>query len=135
MENPMWVISYSGQRVLSALPRGECSPAQRAQHLTRERWGVRQTVCLSHGLNGEYSVARVHTTKQRRLFIACPFQSAISQQLDIAAGNIRQRLGSGPRISSRHVGHAIMGDTFLDINGIEVRCWPRRFRATALIDR
>ena len=89
---------------------------------------------LSHGLNGKYSVARVHTTKQRRLFIACTFQSAISQQLDVAAGNIRQRLGSGPRISRWHVGYAIMGNAFLDINRIEMRGWSRRFGAATLIN-
>src|SRR4029077_9835768 len=122
-----------GAKAPFGLTLGECSPAQRAQRLSGERWGVRQTMRLSHGLNGKYSVARVHTTKQGRLFIACTFQSAISQQFAVAAGNIRQRLSSGPRISSRHVGHAVMGDAFLDINGIEVGVWPRRFCAAALV--
>src|SRR5438477_10418257 len=109
------------------------SPAQRAKRLTGERWGVRQTMRLSHSLNGKYSVARVHTTKQRPLFVACPFQSAISQQLDAAAGNTRQCLGSCTRISSRHVAHTIMIDLFLDKNVFEVTYWSRTFRATSHI--
>src|SRR5206468_5770543 len=106
----MWDHFIFGAKAPFGLTLGECSPAQRAKRLTGERWGVRQTMRLSHSLNGKYSVARVHTTKQRRLFVACPFQSAISQQLDVAAGNIRQCLGSGTRIRSRHVGHTIMSD-------------------------
>src|SRR5205085_8115822 len=127
----MWDHFIFGAKAPFGLTLGECSPAQRAQRLSGERWGIRQTMRLSHGLNGKYSVARVHTAKQRRLFIACAFQSAISQQLDVAAGNIRQRLGSGPRISSGHVGQAIMGTALPDINWIDVRYGLCRYCARA----
>ena len=52
------------------------------------------------------------------------FESEVGQKLDIAVGDIRQRLGGRTGISGRHVGYAIMDHALLDVNGIEMSGGP-----------
>src|SRR3982750_151433 len=98
-----------------------------------KRGFVFESVRLRYRLTSELSVAGIDTANQRRLFFPCALQPEIGGQFYVAKRDICKRLGCCARVGCRHVCHAIMGDTLLDINWIKVRGGSRRFRATALI--
>src|SRR5437762_6729074 len=95
---------------------------------------VLESMRLCHCFTSEPSVACVNATNQGRLLFACALKTEIGEQFYVAKRDICKRLGCCARIGCRHVCHAIMRDTFLDINWIKVRGGSRCFRATALID-
>ena len=76
----------------------------------------------------------VDAADQRRLLLAGFGQPVIGQQLEVAVGHVRQRLGRRARVGAGHVGHAIVGDAFLDEDRVVVRRRARGLGAAALVD-
>src|SRR6266545_5744756 len=96
---------------------------------------VFESVRLRHRLTSKPSIACVDATNQRRLFLTCSLETEIGEQFHVTKGDIRKRMCSRARVGCGHVRHAIMRNTFLDVNWIKVRGGSRCFRAAALIDR
>src|SRR5205823_11740888 len=96
---------------------------------------VFEAMRLRYRLASKPSVASVDAADQRRLFFACALESEVSEQLHITIRYIGKSLCRGACVRCGHIRHAIMRNSFLNINRIEMRGWSRCLRAAALVDR
>jgi hypothetical protein len=100
------------------------------------KWGlIFEAVRIRHCPTSKPSIACVDAANQGRLFFACAFQAEIREQFHVPVGDVSKRLRGGARVRGGHVRHAVVRNTFLNINRIEMRRWSRRFSTTALINR
>src|SRR5687767_5690146 len=98
-----------------------------------ERSFVLQSVRFGDRRIGHSAVPGIDPADERWLLLACPFQTQISEQFDISSRGIAQRLRGSARIRSRHIGDAIVGYIFFNVDRIVMRRRARSLGASALI--
>ena len=89
----------------------------------------------SHLFIGQASVPDIDAGQKGRATFEGLVEAEIRHGFQIWEGRVRQRLGSGPSVSSRHIRHAIVDNPLLLKNRMGMRGGPRSFRTSALVDR
>ena len=89
---------------------------------------------LANGGAGELAVVSIDAADQFRCLFARLGEAVVGEQLDVAVGDVGQRLGGGTGVGGRHVCHAVVSHALLDKHRVVVHGRAGGLCAAALVD-
>ena len=93
-----------------------------------------KAVCLSDTFVGEGTGMGVDASDEFGMAGTGTYEAFRGEELDVREGDVGEGLGRGAGKGAGHVGNAVVGHTFFDVDGILVRGGVSRLDTAALID-